>query len=858
MSSNNNERTFKGLLDEYKIKIPVIQREYAQGRDTPKARAVRRKFIESARKVLLNGEPLNMDFIFGVVEGKEFIPIDGQQRLTFLFLLHLYVYALKGKTDDVKFLKNFSYEIRSSSKEFVEKLVEHIEDFSKFLNEGSTKEEPPSDWIKDQEWFLPGWDRDLTIKSMLKVLDEIHKEFKDKENENEIKIENLNEITFKIVDIRSVGMDEELYIKMNSTGRQLTEFEILKVKFIEFLNAKNVSGRQDFAKKINTKWMNIFWKKFKYKRDNYYEVDNAMLNFFYYMVEMLIYETFDKPKNKSKKDKEKNVQNLSEVIKKFYDYDDNSNKWWKEIPLEDILNECYNWDQLKWEDWFNLLTFTLDNLEDIDEKIEEILSNEYEDGKVAIWEKNPNLLARVIYNNIVKVENIVHKENKSYDKLDLWQQVFLYTFLKAYRKLEEKSKNSSSDENFKDAVHLIRNLIFSVSKSNNIWQSLNIGEENIHELLGFLGKFIGEMHNLKPYESIQYLDDDVIKNTEIGKYRFIQEKQKAKYISNNPNAKQYIQKLENHKYLKGDLTIFMEKVEKNSEMPEFREKFKEDIYEYTEIFYKLFDNKDEDIIPAFLVYIITEYGENFDKMETLKYGGNRVFFGRKGYWGYLLHSIPEDKRDELSKAWWGFLNKIKDNCSDNVCKTLKCIKKNWLRDNNDFYKPEYYFIKYGDFYEDFECLDGTDYNIFAVKFDENGINWFRAEKVKSEKASGHHINPFVYTVAKRISERKSVCNFIASGWDYSNDDHYDTHLVIKGEGEKNGEIFRARIDKEGWKIEVMDDGKFEELRGKGFRIEKPGESTQDGNQTFKYILKPDHRDLIKVMVSLMKELLKAS
>ncbi len=878
--SNNNERNFRNLLEKerYKIKIPVIQREYAQGRDTIKARTVRRKFIESVKKVLVNDESLNMDFIFGVVEEKEgvvegkekdFIPIDGQQRLTFLFLLHLYVYALnlKGKTDDAGFLKNFSYEIRSSSREFVEKLVEHIKDLSEFIKHSSEK--LPSDWIKDQEWFLPGWDRDLTIKSMLTVLDDIHKEFKVKENE--IKIENLDEIKFKVINIKEIGVDEELYIKMNSTGRQLTEFEILKAKFIEFLNTKEMNNKEDFEKKINTKWMNIFWNEFRYMHSNYYEVDNTMLNFFYYMIEMLVYETFDNSKNKSRKGKDREIP---EVIRKFYSYADNSNKWWKEIPVEDILNECYNWDKdkVKWKDWFDLLTFTLDNLKDIHEKIEKILSNECEDGKVAIWEKNPNLLERVIYNNVVKVEKIapkIREKKKSYNALDLWQKVFLYTFLKVYKKFEEKSKNSTSSENFKDTIHLMRNFIFSVSKSREITKqdsnSLNIDKNNIHRVLEFMGKFVSEIHNLEPYGRIKYLSDNDRKNTGILKYRFSQEKQKAKYICNNPNAKQYIQKLENHKYLKGDLTIFMENVD--SELPKFREGFKKDIYGYTKIFYKLFeDNKDdEDIIPAFLISIIEV--EDFDQTETLKYRWNSVFFGRKDYWGYLLHSIPEDKRDKLSKAWWGFLNKIKNNCSDNVCKILECIKKNWLRDNNDFSKPEYYFVRYRDFYEDFECLDGIDYNIFAVKFNRNGINWFRAEKIKRERASGHHINPFVYTVAKKVSKEKDkkICNFIAKGWDYNNDNNYDTRLVIKDENDKNGKIiFKARIDREGWKIEVMDDGKFEELKSKGFNIEEyKGDGGQNGQGSqdsgVKYILKPGNdKDLIEVMVDLMKELLKAS
>ena len=103
-----------------KIEIPIIQRDYAQGRETKEVSRIREQFINVLHKALTgNGEDaVQLDFVYGNIEDGKLIPLDGQQRLTTLFLLHWYI---AKKDEDIKpseysFLNNFTYKTRFSSK----------------------------------------------------------------------------------------------------------------------------------------------------------------------------------------------------------------------------------------------------------------------------------------------------------------------------------------------------------------------------------------------------------------------------------------------------------------------------------------------------------------------------------------------------------------------------------------------------------------------------------------------------------------------------------------------------------------------------------------------------------------------
>lgn len=232
----NNISNLKDILSNKKLKIsiPIIQRDYAQGRKD--AATIRDKFLDEIFNRLNKEENLFLDFIYGSIEDDKFIPIDGQQRLTTLFLLHLYF--AKKERKDCEYLKGFTYETRSSSREFCEKLVDAVIDFS--------KDEISAD-IKNYSWFMPFWENDPTVKSMLVMIDAIHDKFK-----NSNFYDRLENIKFSFLELKEFGLTDDLYIKMNARGKPISEFENFKAEFEKELS-------QDIKAKLDNEWLNLFW-----------------------------------------------------------------------------------------------------------------------------------------------------------------------------------------------------------------------------------------------------------------------------------------------------------------------------------------------------------------------------------------------------------------------------------------------------------------------------------------------------------------------------------------------------------------------------------------------------------------------
>jgi hypothetical protein len=235
-TSNYQEYTFSKLLEQYdKILVPMIQRDYAQGRTDKKATDVRNNLLND----IFSGKDVHFDLVFGskekrIIDGIEmncFIPVDGQQRLTTLFLLFLY--GLKaGKTNIELDLSKFSYDTRRAASDFCKSITS--EEWT------VQKDKKVSDVIKDSSWFMNYWEKDPTVEGMLNMLDAIHEKCKEITD-----YPNLNKVTFFFFDLESNGLNENLYLKMNSRGKPLTAFENLKSKIEKLLPDTN---------KVETKW----------------------------------------------------------------------------------------------------------------------------------------------------------------------------------------------------------------------------------------------------------------------------------------------------------------------------------------------------------------------------------------------------------------------------------------------------------------------------------------------------------------------------------------------------------------------------------------------------------------------------
>src|SRR6202044_508032 len=121
---------------------------------------------------------------------------------------------------------------------------------------------PPSRWLTDQPWYLPTWEHDPTIQSMLVVLDDIHRRLAAKDNLaawRRLVEESPSAITFHVLPMKDMGLSDDVYIKMNSRGKPLTEFEMFKARFEKMLERHCESEAKEFASNIDTLWADVFW-----------------------------------------------------------------------------------------------------------------------------------------------------------------------------------------------------------------------------------------------------------------------------------------------------------------------------------------------------------------------------------------------------------------------------------------------------------------------------------------------------------------------------------------------------------------------------------------------------------------------
>ncbi|MDK2083316.1 DUF262 domain-containing protein [Aliarcobacter butzleri] len=330
----NNRYTFWKLLDENIIEIPIIQRDYAQGRTDEKR--IRDKFLDALCEVIKDEtKSINLDFVYGEIKkegkNKKLTPLDGQQRLTTLFLLHWYLATKEDKLSEAsEKLQKFTYETRVSSREFCKALTTNqinLSDIDNFIDE---KDKKLSKLIEDKNWFFKSWKKDPTIKSMLNMLDAIHERFKNSDDLfKKLICENNPPITFDFLPLNEFKLTDELYVKMNARGKPLTEFENFKSNLVELFEPQTAS-------KLDNEWTDLFWsfKGDKPNKDEYYYIDDKFLNFF---SNFIINLGLTSDKLNEKKDL-KDIY-IMDIYKNILDGEENSKNLKDLISTLDILND---------------------------------------------------------------------------------------------------------------------------------------------------------------------------------------------------------------------------------------------------------------------------------------------------------------------------------------------------------------------------------------------------------------------------------------------------------------------------------------------------------------------------------------
>ena len=325
MEEKMKKLSFKKLMETYDVCIPMIQRDYAYGRVDEEEK--RNSFLRNLKSYFSNPEPHELDFIYGSVENGTLILLDGQQRITTLFLLHWYLSLVKYDGNMTHFdsfrclmlnekerKSRFSYKTRFSSSDFCNALVSLTDDDVDYsqryheIIEAVDAKHPLSKEIKKEKWFLPHWNYDPTIISMLNMLDAIAAVFPiaDCRDQDYYRlITDEEKIVFNFLNLDDFKLTDELYIKMNSRGRPLTRFENLKSKILKLYDEACVNAPEEYKRRFekitkesgksykslrdyvssmfDTKWTDIFWNEWLRIKDPCSDeapnIDNMMLSF---------------------------------------------------------------------------------------------------------------------------------------------------------------------------------------------------------------------------------------------------------------------------------------------------------------------------------------------------------------------------------------------------------------------------------------------------------------------------------------------------------------------------------------------------------------------------------------------------
>jgi hypothetical protein len=236
-----------------RIEIPINQRDYAQGRTSDAVNRIRASFLDALYDGLVSDKPASLDFVYGDMEKGTLKPLDGQQRLTTLFLLHWYLGWRAERLDQQQGWKQFSYATRSSARSFCKRLTESNPPVAVGLR----------GWITDQSWYQHAWRYDPTIQSMLVMLEALDARFKGIDYSrawNKLMDKEKPAISFHILPNSQMGLSEDTYIKMNSRGKPLTPFENFKAFFEKLLEDNGHTRVDEFARKMDVEWTDVLWK----------------------------------------------------------------------------------------------------------------------------------------------------------------------------------------------------------------------------------------------------------------------------------------------------------------------------------------------------------------------------------------------------------------------------------------------------------------------------------------------------------------------------------------------------------------------------------------------------------------------
>lgn len=425
------------------IAIPMIQRDYAQGRKTAEASRVRSRFLDALYKGVTE-KPITLDFIYGDIDKEGVMtPLDGQQRLTTLFLLHWYAAKKEQRPyREYKCLEKFSYRTRYSAREFCKKLIQDFnpgpescmfrENRSPAQQTGWETEELAgslSEELIDQPWFPLDWKKDPTISAMLVMLDSISEKFCSVKNLWE-KLSG-NAISFYFLPIKDMGLTDELYIKMNSRGKPLTVFEHFKAELEHGLKEAGGEAAASISSKIDLAWTDLLWQ---YRAEDN-TVDSGFLRYFRFVCDIICYKEGDTPQGKD--------NDAFSLLGRYFSHGNKGVEW--HISLLEQYFDCW---------------CSMGQWKDPAEFFHSLVSHEHEEGKIC-WERRYEI---DLFADCLK--NYGEASGNGNRAFPLSRTVLLYAAV-VYLLHQDKVSSKEFARRLRVVNNLVQNSDFEISDSEN-------------------------------------------------------------------------------------------------------------------------------------------------------------------------------------------------------------------------------------------------------------------------------------------------------------------------------------------------------------------------------------------------------
>ena len=654
------------ISDPY-IKIPLIQRDYVEGRKKENKKLEGENFLNIIFDTIQEKE-LMLDYIYGNIKKEEkgnreiwcFTPLDGQQRLTTLFLLYWYIGRIELEEKEcielMDKLKRFSYETRVSSKDFCMMLCDIGKQDTKDENNIGVKK-----LIQGKKEFYYDYNLDPTISSMLEILDKIEELYK---KNNQYYYEKLENIKFSLLIMNNYGLTDELYIKMNARGKKLTDIENFKADFIEFIHKKNGKENFKFNKskynkrdceyiekfiwKFDNEWTDYLWEnvcgKEKRKIDQYFK----RIIYIYFLI---LYDI------RNIDNKTKFIEDDKRIyISDFNDYDTFS-------FFEELIDNKETLERLE-----RFLDCFLFSYKDIKDYSIPIWDNEYDFCSFNDKDNNESSIPYEKLLNIVAVELYINKSKK-----------IIYNKEKGFFSLNSEVKDNIKDSNFDDFrkwMRVANNIIYNSDVDSDI------AYKSCLRVIIKLSDHVDDIYNYLATTNDSY---DSSKN------QIEEEKLKCKLIIDNTNEEyenRFID-LESNSFLKGQIYFILDNNIKYKVL-EKRSKMWEVIFNREYKFEKKSNGRDLLLIKNLI--LISLQGDtnmeykivDFDESEHYL---KKALRSNKEYQKLFITMIDKVNENEVKELLKNNIKQVKSELSKMIINNDELIK--WTLNNNG--KGRYYY-----------------------------------------------------------------------------------------------------------------------------------------------------------------------